>query len=242
MTETQTINKTETQQEENGGSRYLQSRVLSQHPLIRAYLGDCMEKMKDIPDGSIDAVVSDPPLFLLNKCICFTMASRTKTNKIRKIIGSFIITIKKSIRLNMVNIYEFLFSTFLAGKIISFKCFSFLRLPIRTSFDYPFANIVRVVNSFSIFISARTTAPLSSIFLSFKLAFQKIKMIATIKTSKYYFFFCKFFRNRNALTGFTAIFTSTPFQSAWAYIKFLSTSFANGFHIINISKGGIICK
>ena len=61
MTETQTVNKTETQQEENDGSRYLQSRVLSQHPLIRAYLGDCMEKMKDIPDGSIDAVICDPP-------------------------------------------------------------------------------------------------------------------------------------------------------------------------------------
>ena len=29
--------------------------------MINLYKGDCLEKMKDIPDGSIDAIITDPP-------------------------------------------------------------------------------------------------------------------------------------------------------------------------------------
>ena len=29
---------------------------------IKLMQGDCLEKMKDIPDGSIDAIITDPPL------------------------------------------------------------------------------------------------------------------------------------------------------------------------------------
>jgi len=59
--ETQTEYKTEIQREENGGSRYLQTRVLSQHPLIRAYLGDCMDWMQAIADKAYDLAIVDPP-------------------------------------------------------------------------------------------------------------------------------------------------------------------------------------
>ena len=61
MTETQTINKTEIQREENGGSRYLQTRVLSQRPLIRAYLGDCMDWMQTTADKDYQLAIVDPP-------------------------------------------------------------------------------------------------------------------------------------------------------------------------------------
>jgi site-specific DNA-methyltransferase (adenine-specific) len=30
--------------------------------LNKIYQGDCLEVMKQIPDGSIDAVITDPPL------------------------------------------------------------------------------------------------------------------------------------------------------------------------------------
>jgi len=30
-------------------------------PKIELIQGDCLEKMKDIPDGSIDMVLADPP-------------------------------------------------------------------------------------------------------------------------------------------------------------------------------------
>jgi len=29
--------------------------------MIRLVLGDCIEKMQDIPPGTIDAIISDPP-------------------------------------------------------------------------------------------------------------------------------------------------------------------------------------
>jgi len=35
-------------------------------PKIELIQGDCLEKMKDIPDGSVVAVVTDPPYFLIN--------------------------------------------------------------------------------------------------------------------------------------------------------------------------------
>jgi len=54
MTETQTIVKTENQESNNGGSRCLQT-------LVRLHLGDCLEIMKEIPDGSVDLVLTDPP-------------------------------------------------------------------------------------------------------------------------------------------------------------------------------------
>ena len=206
------------------------------------YNGDCVEMMKQLEDCSVDAVISDPPLFFLDKCVRFTVARRTKANNVRKIVGSFIIAIKKSIRFYMMDIYKFFFSTFLTSKIISFKCFSFLCLPIRTSFNYAFSYVERVVFSSPILISARTTTPLASVFLFFKLTLQKIKVVATIKAGKCYFFFCKFFSDRNALTDFATIFTSAPFQSAWTDIKFFPAGFANSFHTLIISNSGIICK
>ena len=30
--------------------------------MIKLYKGDCLELMKTIPDGSIDAIITDPPL------------------------------------------------------------------------------------------------------------------------------------------------------------------------------------
>lgn len=35
--------------------------------LNRIYNMDCLEGMKDIPDGSVDAVICDPPYEVLNK-------------------------------------------------------------------------------------------------------------------------------------------------------------------------------
>jgi len=61
MSETQTEYKTQIQREENGGSRYLQTRVLSQRPLIRAYLGDCMDWMRVTADKAYDLAIVDPP-------------------------------------------------------------------------------------------------------------------------------------------------------------------------------------
>ena len=209
--------------------------------MIKLILGDCLEKMKDIPDGSVDSIVTDPPLSLDDR-VCPAVARGTQTNKIREFISFFIITIKETIRSYMMNIYNFIFTTSFASIIIPFNCDPSLRLPITATLDYSFANIRRVIYSFSILVSTRTTAPFTCILLSFKLAFQKIKMITTIKASKYYFFFRKFFSNRNTLTDFTAIFTPAPFQSTGVDIKFFSTSFANSFHILIISDSGIICK
>ena len=30
-------------------------------PLVTVYLGDCIEVMRDLPDASVDSVVTDPP-------------------------------------------------------------------------------------------------------------------------------------------------------------------------------------
>jgi len=61
MTETQIEYKTENQKRENGDSRNLQPMVLSQHPLIRAYLGDCMDWMQATADKAYDMAIVDPP-------------------------------------------------------------------------------------------------------------------------------------------------------------------------------------
>jgi len=81
MTETQTINKTETQREENGGSRYLQTRVLSQRPLIRAYLGDCMDWMQATADKTYDLAIVDPPYGAGDIRNCTQLKYRTYINK-----------------------------------------------------------------------------------------------------------------------------------------------------------------
>lgn len=44
--------------------------------------GDCLEKMKDMPDESVDAVVCDPPYFLSDKNILDTKEIMNK-EKIR---------------------------------------------------------------------------------------------------------------------------------------------------------------
>ena len=31
--------------------------------------GDCLERMKEIPDGSVDLILTDPPLYWLSKNI-----------------------------------------------------------------------------------------------------------------------------------------------------------------------------
>lgn len=35
--------------------------------MIKFIQGDCLEKIKLIPDNSIDAVITDPPYFLINE-------------------------------------------------------------------------------------------------------------------------------------------------------------------------------
>lgn len=61
MTETQAEYKTKIQQEDNGGSRCLQTLVLSQRPLIRAYRGDCMDWMQATANCAYDLAIVDPP-------------------------------------------------------------------------------------------------------------------------------------------------------------------------------------
>ena len=43
------------------GQRPLDCRVRLQVNMINLMLGDCLERMKEIPDGSVDMVLADPP-------------------------------------------------------------------------------------------------------------------------------------------------------------------------------------
>ena len=36
---------------------------------IKLYKGDCLELMKSIPDGSIDAIITDPPYGTTSDCV-----------------------------------------------------------------------------------------------------------------------------------------------------------------------------
>ena len=52
------LNKGKTMQKQQGGS----SRTAGTPPQqLRILLGDCVQRMAEMPDGSVDAVVCDPP-------------------------------------------------------------------------------------------------------------------------------------------------------------------------------------
>ena len=43
------------------GQRLLDCGVRLQVNMINLMLGDCLERMKEIPDGSVDLILADPP-------------------------------------------------------------------------------------------------------------------------------------------------------------------------------------
>jgi len=59
--ETQTPYITKNPEESDSSKGYLNTRVLSQRPLIRAYLGDCMDWMQATDDKEYDLAIVDPP-------------------------------------------------------------------------------------------------------------------------------------------------------------------------------------
>ena len=40
--------------------------------------GDCLERMKEIPDGSVDLILTDPPYIDYTKILCFNVINILK--------------------------------------------------------------------------------------------------------------------------------------------------------------------
>ena len=61
MNDQQTNIQTAKPETANSSGRYLQTQVLSQRPLLKAYLGDCMDLMASTADNHYDLAIVDPP-------------------------------------------------------------------------------------------------------------------------------------------------------------------------------------